>query len=222
MRRSSGRWALRVQRGPPRRILRRPLRRSAWHRTLRRGPSEISIRAARSRCLINAPIGGMRMSFTSEDDLSECAPMITPTAMSMTLPFMANSFEFLEKSHTFRILVEFSVFRRTGRGGRPTSPCFPVFRNCELFGRCLFGRICGRRVYKIRLPAFVSVFFYTFVIAEPKYEVYDFSTPCRRYRHRLGYIAVPFRRRMGLGLPCRQRRLLHRQPPRRGIWRPSR
>ena len=36
---------------------------------------------------INAPIGGMRMSFTSEDDLSECARMITPTAMSHDIAF---------------------------------------------------------------------------------------------------------------------------------------
>src|SRR5512145_902320 len=41
---------------------------------------------------VSMPMGGMRMSFTSElTILPKAVPMITPTARSMTLPRMANS-----------------------------------------------------------------------------------------------------------------------------------
>lgn len=58
---------------------------------------------------------GMMMSSTSEDTiLPNAAPMITPTAMSMTLPFMAKS---LNSWKNLRIVVVFYevVFKVCGQ-----------------------------------------------------------------------------------------------------------
>ena len=50
----------------------------------------------------NAPIGGIRMSLTSDETIFPNAPpMITPTAMSITLPFMANSLNSLKNPILF-------------------------------------------------------------------------------------------------------------------------
>ncbi|CAM5257322.1 hypothetical protein RLIN73S_05853 [Rhodanobacter lindaniclasticus] len=52
------------------------------------------------------PIGGMITSLTSELTILPNAPPITiPTAMSITLPRIANAFEFLQHAHAFLLRV---------------------------------------------------------------------------------------------------------------------
>ena len=47
---------------------------------------------------IRAPMGGIRMSLTNDETIFPNAPpMITPTAMSITLPLRANSRNSLKK-----------------------------------------------------------------------------------------------------------------------------
>ncbi len=55
----------------------------------------------------NAPIGGMRMSLTSDDTiLPNAPPIITPTAMSITFPLSANSLNSLKKAIYVRLLLK--------------------------------------------------------------------------------------------------------------------
>ena len=55
---------------------------------------------------ISAPMGGIRMSFTSDDTiLPNAPPMITPTAMSITLPLRANSLNSLRNAISFKGLM---------------------------------------------------------------------------------------------------------------------
>jgi hypothetical protein len=66
---------------------------------------EISSRSCEKSVLpISAPIGGIRMSFTSDDTiLPKAPPMITPTAMSITFPLRANSLNSLKNAINLRL-----------------------------------------------------------------------------------------------------------------------
>jgi len=66
---------------------------------------EISSRSCEKSVLpISAPIGGIRMAFTSDDTiLPKAPPMITPTAMSITFPLRANSLNSLKNAINLRL-----------------------------------------------------------------------------------------------------------------------
>ena len=137
-------------------------RRSAW---LRRGDVadfEMSTGREKSVFPIRAPIGGMRMSFTSEETIFPNAPpIISADGHVHDIAFMANSFEFLEESVFSSLGFLFFRFPPQAGGqlrdrcltacGVTTQPGVPsVFgkdtenpRNTTLRARCAFCRGIG-------------------------------------------------------------------------------
>ena len=147
---------------------------------------------------ISAPMGGIRMSFTSDDTiLPNAPPMITPTAMSITLPLRANSLNSLKNAISFKGLM-FLINSKNSCFFRKSNKTYDL-------PHPVFGFIKS-------VPTGLRVRLFLYLCNSNPNTRHD---SCRRHRHRPGLHSRPVRRRMGFGPPRRQRRLLHRQPTKR-------